>query len=94
MAGAAASAATTTVLYLPNVEMTLDFEANEDEVKVLTSLASVAESTGTKSGPTSSTISPRLKMSHQLIVAMLRDLTLAKQSHRWAWTDTMARTNV
>jgi hypothetical protein len=32
--------------YLPNAEMTLDLEANEVEVKVLTSLASVAESTG------------------------------------------------
>ena len=31
--------------YLPNAEMTLDLEANEVEVKVLTSLASVAEST-------------------------------------------------
>jgi hypothetical protein len=32
-------------LYLPNAEMTLDLEANEVEVKVLTSLASVTEST-------------------------------------------------
>ena len=31
--------------YLPNAEMTLDLEANEVEVKELTSLASVAEST-------------------------------------------------
>ena len=31
-------------LYLPNAEMTLDLEANEVEVKVLTSLASVTES--------------------------------------------------
>jgi hypothetical protein len=31
--------------YLPSAEMTLDLEANEVEVKVLTSLASVAEST-------------------------------------------------
>jgi len=31
--------------YLPNAEMTLDLEANEVEVKVLTSLASVAEIT-------------------------------------------------
>jgi hypothetical protein len=45
VAGAAASAATTAVLYLPNAEMVLDLEANEVEVKVLTSLASVAEST-------------------------------------------------
>ena len=35
--------------YLPNAEMTLDLEANEVEVKVLTSLASVAEITA---GPT------------------------------------------
>jgi hypothetical protein len=33
-------------LYLPNAEMTLDLEANEVEVKVLTSPASVTESTG------------------------------------------------
>jgi hypothetical protein len=33
-------------LYLPNAEMTLDLEANEVEVKVLTSLASVTEITG------------------------------------------------
>ena len=35
--------------YLPSAEMTLDLEANEVEVevKVLTSLASVAESTDT-----------------------------------------------
>jgi hypothetical protein len=32
-------------LYLPNAEMTLDLEANEVEVKVLTSLVSVTEST-------------------------------------------------
>jgi hypothetical protein len=32
--------------YLPNAEMTLDLEANEVEVKVLTSLASVTEITG------------------------------------------------
>ena len=32
--------------YLSNAQMTLDLEANEVEVKVLTSLASVAESTG------------------------------------------------
>ena len=32
-------------LYLPNAEMALDLEANEVEVKVLTSLASVAEVT-------------------------------------------------
>jgi hypothetical protein len=32
-------------LYLPNAEMTLDLEANEVEVKVLTSLASVTGST-------------------------------------------------
>jgi hypothetical protein len=32
-------------LYLPNAEMTLDLEANEVEVKVLTSLASVTEIT-------------------------------------------------
>ena len=32
-------------LYLPNAEMTLDLEANEVEVKVLTSLASVIETT-------------------------------------------------
>ena len=32
--------------YLPNAEMTLDLEANEVEVKVLTSLTSVDESTG------------------------------------------------
>ena len=31
--------------YLPNAEMTLDLEVNEVEVKVLTSLASVAENT-------------------------------------------------
>ena len=31
--------------YLPNAEMTLDLKANEVEVKVLTSLVSVAEST-------------------------------------------------
>jgi hypothetical protein len=31
--------------YLPNAEMTLDLEANEVEIKVLTSLTSVAEST-------------------------------------------------
>ena len=35
--------------YPPNAEMTLDLEANEVEVKVLTSLASVAESTGISS---------------------------------------------
>ena len=35
--------------YLPSAEMTLDLEANEVEVKVLTSLASVAESTGISS---------------------------------------------
>ena len=35
-------------LYLSNAEMTLDLEANEVEVKVLTSLASVAEVTGSK----------------------------------------------
>jgi hypothetical protein len=45
VAGAAASAATTAVLCLPNAEMTLDLEANEVEVKVLTSLALIAEST-------------------------------------------------
>src|SRR5271156_6742310 len=33
-------------LYLPNAEMTLDLEVNEVEVKVLTSLASVTETTG------------------------------------------------
>jgi hypothetical protein len=33
-------------LYLPNAEITLDLEVNEVEVKVLTSLASVAWSTG------------------------------------------------
>src|SRR5271154_7418874 len=33
-------------LYLPNAETTLDLEANEVEVKVLTSLASVTELTG------------------------------------------------
>ena len=32
-------------LYLPNAEMVLDLEANEVEVKGLTSLASVAEAT-------------------------------------------------
>ena len=32
-------------LHLPNAEMTLDLEANEVEVKVLTSLASVTQST-------------------------------------------------
>ena len=36
----------TSGLYLPNAEMTLDLEANEVEVKVLTSLASVTEITG------------------------------------------------
>ena len=35
-------------MYLPNSEMTLDLEVNEVEVKVLTSLASVTWSTGTK----------------------------------------------
>ena len=34
--------------YLPNAEMTLDLEANEVEVMVLTSLASVAGSTAGK----------------------------------------------
>ena len=48
MAGAAASAATAAVLYLRNAETALDLEANKDEVKVLTSLASVAESSGGK----------------------------------------------
>ena len=33
-------------LYLPNAEMTLDLEVNEVEVKGLTSLASVTETTG------------------------------------------------
>jgi hypothetical protein len=32
-------------LYLPNAEMTLGLEANEVEVKVLTSLASITEIT-------------------------------------------------
>jgi hypothetical protein len=36
-------------LYLPNTEMTLDLEANEVEVKVLTSLASVTATTGQRS---------------------------------------------
>jgi hypothetical protein len=36
-------------LHLPNVEMTLDLEVNEVEVKGLTSLASVAWITGTDS---------------------------------------------
>ena len=38
------------VQYLPNAEMTLDLEANEVEVKMLTSLASVTGSTGFKAG--------------------------------------------
>ena len=39
--------------YLLNAEMTLDLEANEVEVKMLTSLASVAEITGPSKGFTS-----------------------------------------
>jgi hypothetical protein len=34
------------VVTFPNAEMTLGFEVNEVEAKVLTSLASVTESTG------------------------------------------------
>ena len=37
---------TTLLVFPPNAEMTLDLEANEVEVKVLTSLASVAGSSG------------------------------------------------
>ena len=37
---------TTLLVFPPNAEMTLDLEANEVEVKVLTSLASVAGRTG------------------------------------------------
>jgi len=43
VASTATSVATTALL--PSAEMTLDLEANEVEVKVLTSLALVAEST-------------------------------------------------
>ena len=48
MAGAAA-----TLHYLRNAKMTLDLEANKVEVKVLTSLASGAESTAwtSREGP-------------------------------------------
>jgi hypothetical protein len=45
-------------LYLPNAEMTLDLEVNEVEVKVLTSLASVAEVTDPPSH-TETPIGPR-----------------------------------
>jgi hypothetical protein len=46
-------------LYLPSAEMTLDLEANEVEVKALTSLASVTETTDCRApyyldGPTHS----------------------------------------
>jgi len=45
--------------YLPNAEMTLDLEANEVEVKVLTSLAAVAESTAQKlPGPARVSLGP------------------------------------
>ena len=37
-------------LYLPRAEMTVDLEANEVEVKMLTSLASVTGSTGGETG--------------------------------------------
>ena len=43
-------------LYLPNEELTLDLEANEVEVKVLTSLASVTGSTAS-TPPTSYSMS-------------------------------------
>jgi hypothetical protein len=45
-------------LYLPNAEMTLDLEANEVEVKVLTSLASVTEITGRGSARLASVTGP------------------------------------
>jgi hypothetical protein len=43
-------------LYLPNTEMALDLEVNEVEVKVLTSLASVVETTARAWGWTGSNL--------------------------------------